>query len=137
MFYAPAGVAATTAITLGALAGLAVILSLHGASQRSELISISASKSSGFKPYKGQMLFTLNDFASGRVEYPSQNLANGPGNFSSFCSLCYMYACRYLCVSICPSVSANTHSHTHTHTHVLTTRTHTVRACLATSCLSQ
>ena len=85
-----AGVAASTAITLGALAGLAVISSLYGGSQRSELISISASKSSGFKPYKGQMLFTLNDFTSGRVEYPSQNLANGPGNFFFFTSLLYV-----------------------------------------------
>jgi hypothetical protein len=30
----------------------------------------------------GQKLFTLNDFDTGRVSYPSQNLANGQGQIT-------------------------------------------------------
>ena len=76
------------------------------------------------------MLFTLNDFTSGRVEYPSQNLANGPGNFFFFPSLLYvicMLICLwYLCVCIFPSICTHAHTHTHTHTHSRThTQTHT------------
>jgi hypothetical protein len=58
------------AVSLGVIASVAVV-SLRGSQRSSELLS--------FKPYKGQMLFTLNDFNSGRVSYPSQNLANGQG----------------------------------------------------------
>jgi len=64
---------ALAAVALGALAAVALV-SLHGSQHTTELAS-----NPGFKPYKGQMLFTLNDFASGRVSYPSQNLANGQG----------------------------------------------------------
>ena len=66
---------AALAVALGALAAVAVVRLRSSASwERSTKLY-----GSGFRPYQGQMLFTLNDFKTGRVSFPSQNLANGQG----------------------------------------------------------
>ena len=82
--------AAATLVTLGAAA-----LVLHNARQRPVVLEgrglahgtketprsrFEDSAMAMDKAARQQQLFTLNDFSSGRVEFPSQNLANGAGD---------------------------------------------------------
>ena len=56
-------------IALGAVVAVVVMRTAHRAESTVMLSN-------------GQKLFTLNDFDSGRVSYPSQNLANGQGQIT-------------------------------------------------------
>ena len=66
---AKTGFAPVVLIALGAFVAVVVMRTAHRAESTVMLSN-------------GQKLFTLNDFDSGRVSYPSQNLANGQGQIT-------------------------------------------------------
>jgi len=109
------------AVALGAIAAVALV-SLHGSSHHTTELE----SNPGFKPYNGQMLFTLNDFTSGRVSYPSQNLANGQGIPQPAAN-----GADHRLISVsCTATDCHTLPHTATHCNTLqhtATRCHTLQ----------